>query len=525
MFYGDAALKNSILSKPTSIHAYAAFDKYIDKVQQRLMPRLHPVLGCDTGTVCDRLMQRLVELTLGPYVTQLAKHVRDNKPFLHAESATINLDGIYIDTRSGAVDLTPQFFLNACLEFAVHWLHALYTILCIGSTTFRGKATLVFGVGAESLFYEGNDHRFVEFCRKGPITPLAYATRLIIQSLTYTGSCSDNRVSYSRHPFAQLAREIQLGRLQRALLLARHLMMPLRYLLNIIRFPILALLSRDFAVAPLMASLNQSGMIESVIFTNSNYSSQPIWARLSRLYKTHMIWYSQNVIPLAMKDDEFTKDFPIYRYMKIDMHWVWTSGFKLYLERSAAQAATINVVGPIMWYLPPIDLNKKKAIPNIVIFDVVPVDTTFSESIGILANYYSPQNMKLFLNLILKVTINLKKETDINFNLLLKHKRNHSNIHDKGYIELVDSAVKNGDISLIPSNTNIYEVLSGDSLSIIVPYSSPAYIANSIGKSAIYFDPTQRLIENFEKGKWISFASSSAALGKIIRAWLLNTRT
>ena len=100
-----------------SIHAYAAFDAHIKKVEAWLAPQLYPLLGCDAGTVCHRLLQRLVELTLGPFVTQLAEHSRHNQPFLHPRGTQLNLEGITIDTLSGGVGLTPQFLLRAGLDF------------------------------------------------------------------------------------------------------------------------------------------------------------------------------------------------------------------------------------------------------------------------------------------------------------------------------------------------------------------------------------------------------------------------
>lgn len=452
-------------------------------------------------------MQRLVELTLGPYVIQLAEHVRHNKPFLHPEGATINFDGISIDTRSGAVGLTLRFLLSACLEFAAHWLHALFTILSIGSTTSRGRATLVFGIGAESLFRGENDQSFVEYCSNGPITPLSVAKRLIVQHVTFKGACSDMRVSYARYPIAQLACEIQISWRERLSLLARHLLMPARYIWGVLRCPPLVMLGRDFALGPLMAALDRSGMIEAVVFTNSNYSIQPLWARAPRAYETHMVWYSQNVIPFVMKADDFTKDLPNYRYMQLDVHWAWTPWFHQYLMEHGGRSQCVKVSGPVTWYLPESLPKGQAAHFKIAVFDITPISDEYAESIGLLANYYCSTTAIGFLRGVLEAVASFRKSESVDCVVSLKHKRNYSPTHDQGYIEEVIKHVSKGDVKLIPFDTNIYSFIADSDVVVVIPNSSPPYIATTLGIPSIYFDPTMEMRPTFEHAPGIFFAS------------------
>lgn len=501
-----------MVSKHHSIHAYAAFDAHIAKAERWLTPQLHSVLGCDVGTVRHRLVQRIVELTLGPFVTQLAQHVRQNEPFLHPEGACLNLNGITIDTQSGKVTLTALLLMRACIDFGAHWLHALYSILCIGTGAPRGKATLVFGVGAESLFYGDDDQRFAEYCAKGPIGPLSSASRLIVQDVTRKGSSSDARLSYARHPFAQLAREIRMPWLERILLLGRHLIIPARYVWGIVRCRHLALLSRDYAVAPLLAALDRAGQIEAIVFTNSNYSIQPLWARAPRTYATHMVWYSQNVIPFVMKADDFAADLPNYRYMQVDTHWVWTQGFRRYLIERGGRLQRAEVVGPVMWYLANSLVENATDSFNVAVFDVTPIGDAYAESIGLLWNYYCPSTATGFLKGVLKAAATLRELEAAECKVNLKHKRQYSLTHDRGYIELVASQLEKGDIELTPFNINIYGFIAESDVVVAIPNSSAAYIASALGVPCIYFDPTEEMRPNFEPAQSVSFASGVAAL-------------
>lgn len=501
-----------MVRKQHSIHAYASFDAHITKVERWIAPQVHPVLGCDAGTVRHRLIQRLVELTLGPFVTQLAQHVRQSEPFVNPEGARLDLKGITIDTVSGKVTLSTLMLVRAFIDFVAHWLYALYSMLQFGVGADRAKATLVYGVGAESLFYADDDQRFAEYCAKGPIGPLSSASRLIVQEVSRKGTYSDARLSYARHPFVQLARETRMSWSERLILLVRHLLIPALYVWGVCRCRQMALLSRDFALAPLMAALDRSGQIEAIVFTNSNYSIQPLWARAPRTYATHMVWYSQNVFPFVMKSDEFAAYVPNYRYMQVDTHWVWTEGFRRYLVEHGGRLQCVEVVGPVMWYLPTKLSNKVSGYFNIAVFDVTPISDAYAESIGLLGNYYCPSTAIGFLEGVLKATAVLRELDEIECKVDLKHKRHYSSTHDKGYIELVERRIEKGEIELIPFNINIYKFIAESDVIVVIPNSSPAYIASDLGVPCIYFDPTEEMAPNFEPVPGVSFASGLDAL-------------
>ena len=98
----------------------------------------------------------------------------------------------------------------------------------------------------------------------------------------------------------------------------------------------------------------------------------------------------------------------------------------------------------------------------------------------------------------------------------LKHKRNYSTkIHDQKYIKLVACLASHGDLELIPSEMNLYELLDRSDLAIVTPYSSPAYVASSRGTHAVYFDPEKTLVPTFQPAPWVTFASGRAELLRV----------
>lgn len=497
-------------NKLHSVHAYAEYDTHLDRVERYIRPNLYPIFSCGEGIVLNRVLQRLIELSLASFVKKFALS-ESSESLVNSRSKIIDLDGIAIDAKSGKVYLSFIFLLGLAFDFFKLWLLVLYSILHINTRSNRGRATLLFGVGEESIFKDGSDNRFIEFCIDGPISPLKEAERIIVQHSTFSGPCSDSRVSYARYPYSQLAREIRLGWFKRFVLLCQHLLVPFNYAWASIRFRPLALLSRDFALGPLMTSLDLNGMIESVIFTNSNYTSQPMWARSSRAYQTHMVWYSQNAIPLLMKDDDLKKDSPNYRYMHIDTHWVWTSGFRDHLLTCFGYMKKVEVVGPVMWQLP--ELAKRKDFRfKITVFDVTPITDAYALSIGLLANYYNSTNSIKFLEGIINSVAILRDKEAANCLIQLKHKRAYSKFHDLDYIKLVSDLNENGELILVSFNINIFRLIEESDVIIVVPNSSPAYIGSWLGKPVVYFDPTAELQPTFEEAEGILFASGESEL-------------
>jgi len=429
----------------------------------------------------------------------------------------MDCDGIVLCPGSGKVAISVRLFISSCFEFALHWVYVLGALLS-GMLSARASdlrpATLVFGVGQESLFDNGSDARFIEYCRKGPIAPLVKANRVIVQSVAPSESVLTSEFTYSRIPLATLIRRTHLGAAVRANLLIRHLTAPYILLLAAIRFPPLILLARDIAYAFAIKVLDRNDFIEAVVITNSAFTSQPLWMRdaTDRKFAVHMVWYSQNVVPFVYIRDGHVSDVPNYRHVRADQMWVWTNGFKDYLEKVGI-SSSIHVVGPILWYMPTPPRAHSDTDIRIAIFDVTPVRDDVARRIGLIDNYYSMENMERFIEEAVSVCRELEAITGRRVRVLLKHKRNYNTSHDQRYIELIERITLSGTgVELVPFQSNMYSLVSECDASIVVPYSSPAFVASHLGRHSIYFDPTGELAPTFEKAALIGFAFDRAGL-------------
>ena len=488
---------------------YSQFKSEMHGLRIVLLSKVTPFDQYKTKALVDRLIQRITEIGLTPYFKHCA--VKDGNDDSSA-NGKLNLSGVEFNSKAATVNISLKLLLQSILEFHLHWFHGLlYAIRSLVTTKQpKGSASLVFGVGVENLIVEGNDFRFIDYCKSGPITPLKDCQRRIVQLAQMRVSTNTSFIEYARFPLFALILGNPISFSIFIKLLVQHTKVGLLYWLAIIRFPALSLLARDFAYHAIACHLNDKNLIDSTVVTNSNYSAQPLWMNHlpKRNFKTHMVWYAQNTISIAYKDDPVKASLPNYDYIQVDTHWVWTQDYADYLV-SLGISSEVNVVGPIVWHLPAKGSHRKKKNPNefvVSVFDVTPVNKEYAEAIGLYGNYYSLDNMLGFFKAIEKLKLEFE-ESNIKVRVLLKHKRYFNPKHANEYITYVNAAVDNGVVELVDSQTNLYSLILASDVVLSVPYSSPVYIADYLSVPAIFYDPTQNVFPIYNPTKFVDFAS------------------
>jgi hypothetical protein len=510
-------------------HAYLAFDSMIRRLESGIKTYSCSVPGYSENIVRERLIQRVVEIGLWPYIAICASRLSRGLSAEPECERFLDFNGIIIDQLTNQLKISLRKKLQFLAEFFVHWAHLMGAIV-IGCVKLWQKdsraSTLVFGIGVESLIYQNSDKRFACYCREGPISSLKDASRLIVQNPLNNFTQSDQNIIHARFPINALIIRTKLGILNRARLLASHIVAPIYFFFAVIKSPNLLLLARDFAYFPTIKRLDELRKIEAVLITNSFYATQPLWMRNTpqRHFLVHMVFYSQNIVPHAYVDDGLVSDMPYYRHTRVDVIWVWTNGFKEYL-RSLGLHCDINAVGPILWYMPvQYATHSTSDEVRIVIYDLTPVKDDVSFGIRLITNYYETQNLIRFVFEIVEVCEDLSKKTGVKIRLQLKHKRGHIATHDARYLDSIRQLHDSGRIAeLVSPQESLYALSIASDLSIVIPFSSPAYVADYVGRPSIYFDPIATLCPNFEKGDQVRFASGREQLRGIIDEILVQT--
>jgi len=279
--------------------------------------------------------------------------------------------------------------------------------------------------------------------------------------------------------------------------------------------PINCLLWRDFSEHSAVAVLNDSKLINGVIITNSNWGSQYLWmfALQDRQFKTCMALYSLNSQALTYKDDPIYAPYPVMRYLSVDKIWIWNESYKELLARDGIEAET-EVLPPILWFLPTKNKTGESGSIRICVFDVTPKSKEWIlYNLGIPESYYSTENIKRFLTDIIYAIGKVQTVIDSDVKIILKGKRETHKSDDEEYHRYIRTLLSDNDnIVNTDSDANLFSLIESCDLSVVVPFSSAAYISSYLKKPAIFYDPTGSIVDNDAKEPLIEFINGRDCL-------------
>jgi polysaccharide biosynthesis PFTS motif protein len=209
--------------------------------------------------------------------------------------------------------------------------------------------------------------------------------------------------------------------------------------------------------------------------------------------KKIMLWYSTNSMPLEYKDNSelrWIQNEDIFRFMRIDTHWVWTKDHKNYL--TSLTNANIEVKGVLMFYLD--DQKSLGKSYDLTIFDVTPklgaqsIDTIFNGEYA-----------KRFLSEIVLAATVLGDDRNQKIRIALKSKRSHKGFYEPSYSILLNSLAKNKVIDVIPPETNVFHLIRSSRTLVVYPFSSPAVIGKEMKVPTVFYDPSDYLLRTEDK--------------------------
>ena len=197
-------------------------------------------------------------------------------------------------------------------------------------------------------------------------------------------------------------------------------------------------------------------------------------------FSRSMIWYSASAMKRQF-EDEWYIDETVYFDLPIDVHYVWTKEHANFLNRSK-KCRTV-VVGPQLFYLPPIQPTRVSVGSKIAIMDVTPTnwsiyqDTLYSEVRGV---WFLDQIYEA-----LSGTTTMNQRPRIEF----KYKRPVGSIHSSKYVHKVEELQSQGFLNIVDPEINLFDYISGLSCLITTQLTSVGLIAEDLGIKVIYLDP------------------------------------
>ena len=508
--------------KVTTALAFKAYDELISEIATFVESNKLYDRYCDSHEFSNRIVQQITSDLLPVFTKML---IEQKTCSLSVQKICASLYSV--DFKKSQISFN---FFNSSKRFIFIFCFLIFNFFCLFYSLFRrspatSTPSTILLIGDSDWHLKGDS--FVEFCKEGPVTPLNFAERLIVQANKLPDNANTSEIGYHKFSIHQLANK-SLCRADRFMVLLMCVKSFWWFVTSVLKSRTMLLLDpREVAWVPITAWLNKKRLIKDVVGTNSTFQVQHLWARglSEQNFKFHMVWYSQNFIPKLYSGETEIVSFPSARHMRVDHHWVWTQGFCDYL-RSIGQRNTISVVGPLLWYpQPSLDLasNKCSDLIKIAVFDVTPVSSKL-DTFGAFKNYYTSSVMKMFVSEILSAASALSKIHGVKFKIMLKRKRSYDKFkHDADYFEyLVKLEQKHDCFEIVSHDLNLYSFIAKSHLSIAIPYTSTCYIAAALKKPSIYFDPFGELNPKYEQSPWIHFSSKPQTLQKTISKLLFS---
>ena len=219
------------------------------------------------------------------------------------------------------------------------------------------------------------------------------------------------------------------------------------------------------------------------IFNSGNCLIRPWWTFLienKNYKKVYTAFYSSNHFPHY----SYEKYYSGVRLMTWNNYIFWTEEQKLWLDKINNNYKEYSIVGYFPFFGKNVDLEKNKKIASI--FPITPYEIKYLYREMYQYHYYSTENSIKFLKDIMFIF------KDLDLEIYIKLKRNNPEA-DKRYVDFIKRLGNEKNITIISSDVAPISLIDKSDIIIAPPFSSPCLIAEYFNKSAIYYDPTNKL--------------------------------
>ena len=474
------------------------------------------------------LKKRFIQEIIAENWEQINKEV-SNKIYKNEELNCIEFKNVTIDFKKCTIKLHARLFLKKCVRFLSIWGYiSLFPFSILNQRIKKSgssksiksdKGILLYDVPAKSYEIDGSDIKFINFINKKILPPdynYSVHSYLIEKKIP-----SDGHFKYSKYPILSLLSDV-LSLRNFPKLIYFQIVALIDYIFTILSCPKHIILSVDYAWQGVVEFLSERNSIVDIYTTNSSFTKQPLWMTnyYKRTYSLNMIWFSTNNKGLTYFQHNSETIYPVFfpfLFLQYDCGIYWTQEQANWFSTFFPEARS-KIIGPILFYHPE-DVNYKLENNKFVIsvFDVTPITKEAEDHFGIIYNYYETSNTKNFVQDIVDTARLLNKEMSYNIIIKIKQKRSPSWMHDKTYYNMLeDFKNKYRFFEVVDCKSDIYTMIGNSDISISIPYSSPVYIASSLNKQGLFYDPTGNLAPFYDRDKNVNFYSGKEELKKAL---------
>ena len=226
----------------------------------------------------------------------------------------------------------------------------------------------------------------------------------------------------------------------------------------------------------------------SFYFNNSDYLSRPLWSYLHKNLPIYYYFYSTNYKNLK-------PGMPYFNYGFNNSNWpffyLWSTNHLKELQSKKINSFKYKIINnPISFSDNSYFINKHFS-NTISLFNVQPLAKEYliDYSLDYQDYYFNEKTLISFY----RILISIIEKFDIK--CLIKEKRPNNRVSNN-YINYINHLKTLNFIEFIPEDCSVLKVIKSSNLVISIPYSSPSIIAKGLKVKSIYFDPTNKLIDN-----------------------------
>ena len=229
-------------------------------------------------------------------------------------------------------------------------------------------------------------------------------------------------------------------------------------------------------------------------FHNTGPILRPLWTYDAEIKGADIIFYfySLNYQEIQEKGKSEVKNY-FWQSVSWPEYWIWNNYQLGYLKSKIQYPSKFINVGPI-----PFSTGRKPKFfkitkKSIIVFDIQPKRDYFYQFLGVNFEFYDTNFSIRFLESINSIA---KK---FNLNVIIKRKRESlKNLDSKKYFNFYKKLIKSENWIELDPNLDVYSVSKSKNIvaSIATPFTSAVHFTKKNKIPTIYFDPTNKMIEN-----------------------------
>jgi hypothetical protein len=481
----------------------------------------------------EELSRRITQLVLKHYYTDLME-VEPEEPSSYVSDRYRMLLGTQLvleKSKSMRMRVQRRLMFKNLFRFAGISTYLFFVLVgaFIMRRTTRGTGVAATIIGPHLVldaFMASGDEgsRFARFCRQGPLSFLNEA-ELILCREEVDPAINESLVQVGGNPLVHVLKTnppsiSEVGRAG-----FDYLKLFVLFFRRCLRFPAFSFLYRDLAFFGTVSSLNQRGLIENYVISNSEYYDQELWLNdfPGKKFSSNMLWYSSGFEWYRYKGETEFVDSPENRFISVDRQWVWTARQKALFDKMP-RMRSVTAVGPIMYYLPSAEAPDRED-RTLAIFDLTPRQGWhFRQRFGEHIEYYnSAETVRSFMEEIVEQIEELEVRSNAPIRLLLKSKRTVLPKHEPTYQTYLRELEHTGRVERLHPKTNIFDLAKRVAGLIALPFTSPGDVGAYVGTPTLYYDPTGRLVQPVFDQEDLHFAQDRHALRRFLETVCLKT--